>query len=136
MSVYPACTSLWQIEGFWPFSRYVKSTTYAVSIALLVRSPPPTSRMPFRSISVAFAFRKWRACLTGRGAVFRTSAPRRRFGKPSKHSRPHDTSEDRESREDFASKSKDEPDTDSKIVLMIVHSVGKVGEVIVSFKRA
>lgn len=36
-----ACTSLWQIEGFWPFSRYVESITYAVSIAFLVRSPPP-----------------------------------------------------------------------------------------------
>src|SRR5579859_2644986 len=38
--VYPACTPLWQIEGFWHFSRYVESITYADSIALLVRSPP------------------------------------------------------------------------------------------------
>jgi hypothetical protein len=39
----PACTSLEQIEGFEPSSRYVKSITYAVSIALLVRSPLSTA---------------------------------------------------------------------------------------------
>jgi len=34
-------------RGVEPFSRYVKSITYAVSIALLVRSPPLLPTIPF-----------------------------------------------------------------------------------------
>jgi len=44
VSVYPACTSLGPIRCFWRFSRLIETVTYAFSVSLLVRSPPP---LPF-----------------------------------------------------------------------------------------
>jgi DNA-binding transcriptional ArsR family regulator len=56
-AAYLACTSLGQIEGFWLFSLYVEST-YADSIVLLVRSPPPRPIIPFASNRFPVARRK------------------------------------------------------------------------------
>jgi hypothetical protein len=41
VAVYLACTSLQRINGFSSLQRLTESISYAVSIVLLVRSPPP-----------------------------------------------------------------------------------------------